>query len=157
MQDNISDTNIAKDDFSPLLIKTSSENIEIHLPKYFRDMGWADSIKELQDCFKNFIEKPSKTIKEIIFDFCQCRWIDPLPLMSLLLEILTIRFLRIPVKILLPEPDNAPPPIQAGPYQDSPNRLLFFLAQEGFIDCIERQNDEQINLEKQYQHRSYHS
>lgn len=149
MRDNISGTNMAttKNDFGPLLIKPSAEHLEIQLPKHFRDIGWADSIKGLQDWVKSFAETTSNPFREVIFDFNQCRWIDPLPLMSLLVEILTIRSLQIPVKILLPEPDTDYPPIHGSPYQDSPNRLLFFLAQEGFIDCIESRNDEQIKIE----------
>jgi hypothetical protein len=73
----------------------------------------------------------------LVFDFTECRWIDPLPLMSLLLEIFNARSAGIQVEIRLPSPDDGPNPSEVGPYQKSPNRLLWFLNEEGFFSCLD--------------------
>jgi hypothetical protein len=65
--------------------------------------------------------------------------------MSILVEISYALQLGLAVDINLPSPDNnLPSPdksistIALGPYQQSPNRLLRFLASEGFLDCLTR-------------------
>jgi hypothetical protein len=129
--------------FGSLIVQVKGDCLVVQLPKYFRDNGWADNIGDIQ----KEIGLESK-LRKILFDFRTCRWIDPLPLMSLLLEIATARYMDISVEILLPKPDTKPPVNKRGPYQESPNRMLLFLAQEGFLDCLDSLGDRGISFSK---------
>lgn len=129
------------DKFGPPTILSKDDHLEVKLPMYFRDEGWANGMGQVQDEITRWAEQISVNSKKVVFDFSSCRWIDPFPLMSLLIEIAQARHLGLPVEILLPEPDDGPKPTETGPYQVSPNRLLWFLHQEGFLDCLDRLMD----------------
>ena len=119
----------------------------IELPPYFRDEEWANKRGIIQEeilKLKNSCEKHKKKLK---IEFSNCKWIDPLPLMFLLLEIFSAREHNIRVEINTPEPDeNLKQQLEVGqPYKGSPNPLLRFLHEGGFFDCLELlQNDEDL-------------
>ena len=114
---------------------------EVRLPRYFRDEAWANGMGSVQAAIENIAVLKDISTTKVVFDFDKCRWIDPLPLMSVLLEIANARSLNIPVAIHLPQTDHGPALSEVGPYQVSPNRLLWFLNQEGFFDCLDTLND----------------
>lgn len=101
----------------------------VNIPKIFRDNDWSDSIGSFQKEL-NVLTPDNK----ITFDFTESRWIDPLPLLSLLIEIVRVKKMGISIDAIFPDSDNGEqynkdPKI----YQKSPNRLLLFLAKEGFF------------------------
>lgn len=133
----------ASDVFGSPLIEINKDHLEVQLPKYFRDQSWANSIGLIQEAINQY--KGENTIQhKVVFDFNKCRWIDPLPLMSVLIEVINARHLGMSILIRLPEPDNGLSLYDNVPYQKSPNRLLYFMSQEGFLDCLDRLNDDGI-------------
>lgn len=130
--------------FGPPLTQQKDDYLEIRLPKYLRDKGWANGMGHVQHEIGRRAAADSNISREVAFDFTSCRWVDPLPLMSILLEVITVRNLGMEVVIRLPEPDIGPNSNEKGPYQESPNRLLLFLAQEGFLDCLDNLKDKGI-------------
>ncbi|MCL5238086.1 MAG: phosphoribosyltransferase [Nitrospirae bacterium] len=125
-------------DFGAPIARIIDDQFNITLPKYFRDEGWANGIGLIQEEITRWAAQRALTPRKVIFDFNSCRWIDPLPLISILLEIANAQALDLLVDIRLPIPDAGPAPSEIGPYQQSPNRLLRFLDQEGFLDCLEQ-------------------
>lgn len=129
------------DGFDVPQLRRSKGQLEVQLPRYFRDEAWANGMGAVQDAIIDERSGLDTPAKKLIFDFNQCRWIDPVPLISVLLEIANARSLGIQVVVRVPEPDDGPHPTEVGPYQASPNRLLWFLDQEGFFDCLDRIDD----------------
>lgn len=121
--------------------------LEVHFPKFFRDQGWANGMGAVQDAITLQLLKTDAPKKKVTFDFTDCRWIDPLPLLSSLIEITNACLLGMAVAIRLPASDDGPHPDELGPYQESPNRLLWFMDQEGFFDCLDhfKNSDGMIN------------
>ena len=132
------------DTFGIPRIQQGSDYLEIKLPKFFRDDGWANSIGLVQYEISRYSSRHLMIPRKILFNFNSCRWIDPFPLMSVLLEIANALHIGMTVKVKLPEYDSGSNPFEQGPYQKSPNRLLLFLAQEGFINCLD---DLKCNIE----------
>jgi len=130
--------------FGPPLAAEIADCLEIRLPKYFRDEGWAKGIGQIQHKIEQRAPMELNHPRRIVFDFTLCRWIDPFPLMSVLIEIASSRRMGIDVLIRFPEPDAGPNSNEIGPYQESPNRLLFFLARSGFLYCLENLKDNGI-------------
>ncbi|MBM0105829.1 hypothetical protein JM946_13900 [Steroidobacter sp. S1-65] len=110
----------------------------VHLPRYLRDESWANSMGAIQEAIAPQKLGGTASLNQLTFDFVPCRWIDPLPLMSILIEIKHAVASGLRVRIVLPKADDGPDPLEVGPYQTSPNRLLWFLDQEGFLDHIEQ-------------------
>jgi hypothetical protein len=129
--------------FEPMILQ-QGDSVEIRLPAFFRDEGWADGIGAVQNEIRRcrFQTKPLK----LVFSFNSCRWIDPFPLVSILLEVANALFLGLNVTICFPKPDAGPKQQEIGPYQESPNRMLYFLAQEGFLGCLERLNSGNLHF-----------
>lgn len=123
-------------------MRQSNGNYVLKLPNYFRDKVWADGMENIQTDILELARSADLQEKRLVVDFTKCCWIDPLPLMSLLLEIANARSQGITVEIRLPESDNGPRPNEVGPYQESPNRLLWFLNEEGFLDCLNELADD---------------
>jgi len=147
----------ADDCFDVPKVRPSNGHHEVQFPKYFRDEAWANGMGAVQAAIINEASQSDTPTKKVIFDFTKCRWIDPLPLMSVLLEIANARSLDIPVDIRLPEPDDGPHPSEVGPYQESPNRLLWFLDQEGFFDCLDSLGgDDALNYPRGMHREAYH-
>lgn len=119
----------------------------IGFPQYFRDATWADSMGAVQEAIKTSVLTSTAPSRCVTFDLSRCRWIDPLPLMSTLLEIATLRLRGIPVIVELPLPDDGPTAEQIGPHQISPNRLLGFLDREGFLESLSRFKSEDNGLQ----------
>ncbi|PKO28659.1 MAG: hypothetical protein CVU32_00175 [Betaproteobacteria bacterium HGW-Betaproteobacteria-5] len=130
------------DAFGLTAMRRSNGNCVVALPPYLRDKVWANGMGSVQAAISEVAQSDALPKKRVIFDFTKCCWIDPLPLMSLLLEIANARNLGITVEVRLPEPDGGPKPTEVGPYQGSPNRLLWFLNEEGFLDCLDSLADD---------------
>ncbi|TXG77070.1 hypothetical protein E6Q11_03400 [Candidatus Dojkabacteria bacterium] len=118
-------------------INEEATKVVITIPARCRDNAWADNVADVQavitTCATEFNPR-----KKIIFDFLDCRWIDPLPLMSVLLEISCAEKSGLEVEIRLPESDDNLSLENSGPYHKSPNRFLRFLHEEGFLDCLKK-------------------
>lgn len=125
------------DAFGRAEIRRSNDCYVVEFPQYFRDKSWANEMEIIQTGILELASSDDPAAMQLTFDFTKCCWIDPLPLISLLLEVANARSLGIPVEIRLPEPDSGPGPDEVGPYQRSPNRLLWFLNEEGFFDCLD--------------------
>jgi hypothetical protein len=131
--------------FGTAIFLEKDQTIEVVIPKYFRDEGWANGMGAIQDAISQYSLLKTISSHKIIINFILCRWIDPLPLMSILLEIINAQQIGMNVEIILPNPDDCQES-NKGPYQESPNRLLLFLAKEGFFECIESLNDGKIKF-----------
>lgn len=125
------------DHFRLVDIHRTDGELVVKLPHYFRDKAWANGMGGVQTSILELAHDHGRHTNRLIFDFTKCCWIDPLPLMSLLLEIVNARNAGIRVEIRLPRPDDGPKPSEVGPYQGSANRLLWFLNEEGFFNCLD--------------------
>lgn len=121
-------------------VRVTGTDLLVKLPHYFRDRTWANGMGSIQTCILKHAYNGH--MNRLVFDFTECCWIDPLPLMSLLLEIFNARSAGVRVEICLPSPDDGPSPSEIGPYQGSPNRLLWFLNEEGFFNCLDGLEDD---------------
>ena len=136
-------------------IQEKNDSLNIYLPELLRDAIWASNISTLQNTIIQYLKSSSSP--KIVFDFNHCRWADPLPLMSILLEIVHAKNYRAGVEITLPRPDKGPKPFEKGPYTKSPNKLLLFLAQEGFLDCLSELTQIKFHNEPKGGWSTYHS
>jgi hypothetical protein len=102
--------------------ETGGTACRINLPPQCRDEAWARERGRLQECM-TFTLRPEC----LQFSFIECEWIDPLPLMSIVLEVAHARSLGIEVKILLPDENST----------KNAGRLLKFIAEEGFLECLD--------------------
>jgi hypothetical protein len=93
----------------------------IKFPKDYRDGVWSKEIGEMQE------EILRKREVELNFDLSKCEWIDPLPLMSILLEIAYAQSSGTHVNVHLPRYGNG---------YEQYHRVLRFLDQEGFLTCL---------------------
>jgi|GEM_PF-3496774 len=105
----------------------------INIPTYFRTNEWAEN--ESISNFYSFFSNPANIMNiDIVVDFKECRWIDPLPIMSLLTFV---------AQNILPQTKNIsfvfPKPQPKLAFDDkklAQNRVLRFLYTEGFINII---------------------
>lgn len=110
--------------------ESTPHETKVIVPQYLRDNDWAVSIGSIQ---KN-LDGLASDQKGVAFDFSETRWIDPLPLLSLLIEITNLVKRGVAVQATFPTADNGSHASEINkPYQNSPNRLLLFLAKEGFF------------------------
>lgn len=128
---------IPNEPFGCPVVDILDEHGTVRLPQYFRDESWANSMGSIQEAIARHAAGGGSS-KQLTFDFVKCRWIDPFPLMSILMEIQHAAVSGLRVQIVLPQADDGPDPSEVGPYQTSPNRMLWFLGQEGFLDHIEK-------------------
>ena len=137
---------VIKKSNNPFLRK-QKENLKIIFPEIFRDEFWANEIGKIQNKIRKHIsEENGVLIDQVIFDFSYCRWVDPFPLLSVLFEILAVRKQGIKVLLNLPKSDAGQKNICKEPYHKSPNRFLFFLANEGFLNTLESLGDKGITF-----------
>lgn len=105
----------------------------ITIPRHFRDDTWSSHIGLLQ----RDLDLLSPGGLPLQFDFGECRWIDPLPALSLLIEMTKLVKRGVSVKALFPALDKTDTPVETKePYHSSPNKLLLFLAKEGFFTSL---------------------
>lgn len=117
--------------------KSNQQEMRVSIPQHLRDNDWATSIGYLQ----NELDSITSNHGEVVFDFVEARWIDPLPLLSLLIEITNLAKRGIATKAIFSAEDKGPSPAEINqPYQNSPNRLLLFLAKEGFFEELLKHN-----------------
>jgi hypothetical protein len=119
-----------------IIIESPKDYVSISLPEKLRDDVWIERIGQIQTEIDKFrLRSPAG---KVLIDFRATRWIDPFPLMSLLLEIHHAISIGFTIKLFFPNSDDGPKPYETGPYQKSPNRLLRFLSKEGFFQCIDK-------------------
>jgi len=129
--------NIGDEKFGSLVITKEGDILEVRLPRFFRDRNWANSLGYYQKELLDFSESHGTPRGMVVFNLTSCRWIDPLPLMSVLLEIVFAHELGFNIDICFPEPDASLSPTEKGFYHKSANRFLRFLAHEGFLDSLD--------------------
>lgn len=132
MQPNLSNT------VAQPVAQSNGNNLVIKIPAHFRDEGWANGMGGIQTEISQWVQQETATAGKVIFDFRNCRWIDPLPLMSILIELANVKHRAMSAEALFPKIDSGPHSSEIGPYQKSPNRLLNFLSQEGFFDELDK-------------------
>ena len=71
----------------------NSHQFIVNIPEHFRDNSWSDTIGKFQKEIDGLT-----TDEYIIFNFKLCRWIDPLPLLSLLIEIVRAKKRKVNVE-----------------------------------------------------------
>jgi hypothetical protein len=130
--------------FDDFIMNHEGRELKIILPPYFRDNVWACVAGKMQYNIEKVIALGSGG--KIKFDLTRCRWIDPLPLMSILVEIANSRKQKIAIEIKVANPDHGAICSEIGPYQSSPNRLLWFLEQEGFFESLKTHFSEDRGL-----------
>jgi hypothetical protein len=100
------------------------------VPYQFRDDTWSQQIGSLQRRLDRLSPEIQPTFE---VDFTNCRWIDPLPALSLLIEMARAIRRGFSVTALLPDPsdnlEGRSPEVGAG-------KLMLFLAKEGFLSSI---------------------
>jgi hypothetical protein len=110
---------------------SDANSYRVIIPEQLRDNNWSAKIGSIQRLIDEL--EPKNYLIE--FDFTKCRWIDPLPLLSMLMEMVSAKKRGFEVKAFFPSSDEGAPEQQRHwVYQNSPNRLLLFLAKEGFFD-----------------------
>lgn len=103
--------------------------LRIMIPPRYRDKSWSADIGLIQ----RSINQLRPGVNSLHISFEKCRWIDPLPALSILMESVRAKLIGIKVRTYFPKPDGGPRRGEKGPYQSSPNRLLLFFAREGFF------------------------
>ncbi len=111
---------------------------KVIIPKTLRDNNWTESIGSIQ----KKLESLSPGVHEVIFDFTEARWIDPLPLLSLLIEIVSLKRRKINIQVKFPARNNRGPSAQEEKkaVQACPNRVLLYYAKEGFFSALINQS-----------------
>ena len=72
-------------------VTTLTEQILISFPKYYRNNTWGNYFGKIQDILRD-----TQSIgKKILLDFSVCTWVDPLPIMSLLIELHRNKYSKI--------------------------------------------------------------
>ncbi|PIY51906.1 MAG: hypothetical protein COZ01_09550, partial [Zetaproteobacteria bacterium CG_4_10_14_0_8_um_filter_55_43] len=115
---------------------------DVNVPSRLRDDNWGLVIGELQRDIQNLSSEAS-----LSFNFTKCRWVDPLPALSLLVEMaqakgrgLNVRAV-FPPEIITKNKDqvtdaNNNPPEYIDIYPKQPNKLLRFFAREGYFTAL---------------------
>lgn len=125
---------------------TLDEN-NINVPRRLRDDNWSLDIGVLQRDLEKLSPKDTPCLQ---FNFTKCRWIDPLPALSLLIEMSKAKHCGFKVIASFPPIDEIkaddkhykqPPDQQVkeryNPYLYSPNKLLRFFAREGYFSALQ--------------------
>lgn len=100
--------------------ENGEQYLTIIFPPEYRNNVWANEFGEIQHVISNIIPD----ILRITFDFSNCIWVDPLPLLSLLLTISEIKN-SLEKKIIFPK---------IGDNSNKSDKVLAFLHTEGFIE-----------------------
>ncbi|RVT97329.1 hypothetical protein EOD41_18695 [Mucilaginibacter limnophilus] len=117
-----------------------SEIALLTLPHYFRNDNWSTDFGKVQLYCNSENVKP-----EFIIDLSKCLWIDPLPLLSLIISLKQVN-LEITKKVILKSEDN---------HNDEQCRLMSFLEKEGFLDQFTRSGCSLLILESEDKYRVY--
>ncbi len=123
---------------------------KLRLQKIIRDDVWSELIGTLQ--FDLEALTASQIQKSVCFDFTNCRWIDPIPALSLLIEMTYARNMGIEVSAKFSAGIEENESEETGKeqsvsnsnqiknsieiYPDDPNKLLRFLAKEGYFQAL---------------------
>ena len=140
------DSDNASSESQTQILNKNFECLKIVIPEYLRDSIWATNIGTIQELISSGYQANPNAEKKLVFDFEKCRWVDPIPLMSILLEIVSAINRQIVVEVKLPNPDEGVSFNERGPYQNSPNRMLLFLTLEGFLDCLSSLENEGLQF-----------
>jgi hypothetical protein len=130
-------SNISFINSNPISSSVISDTFHISLPEKLREANWVSYFGTIQRTLEKLLSK--KAIQSFHFNFKNCRWADPIPVMSILMEIAkhsnpnVENHTQAKISISAPLGHSA---VGTNPYQRSPDRLYSFLANEGFLDCI---------------------
>jgi hypothetical protein len=121
----------------------------LKIPEIYRDREWADNngiIIQTEMGKLIAFRGADNEHPQFIVDFRECRWIDPLPCMSLLMEISYALHRNAKIKILLPKKNknSRKQSIKANKdaldhYPQTAEKLLLFLKQEGFLESLDKE------------------
>jgi hypothetical protein len=126
----------ASNKFGPLKIVANGNDLILHCPPYFRDQSWSDEIGSVQSAIAHWADSLSGCKRSFRVDLSACRWIDPLPAISVALEAVREKLSGADVQVILPKPDDGSLSDIFGPYQETPNRVVRFLVDEGFCEAL---------------------
>ncbi len=99
--------------------------LRVEFPTEYRNKIWAERFGEIQNTIANL---PSD-IHTVEFDVSNCTWIDPIPLLSLLLSIANLRNCKINLYVPNIQDDN-----------EESKKVLGFIYLEGFIEQFRKFN-----------------
>lgn len=120
-----------------IIVNRSRGTLSVIMPAHIRDYNWSKKIGVIQHELQALIDDEGGG-KKLLINLNYCRWADPLPTLSILTEVFMASSNGIDVEIVFASPTRSDHSYAPGPYISSPNRLLRFLACEGFFDCINR-------------------
>lgn len=116
-------------------IKITDTNPRIvTVPNTLRDNNWTESIGHIQHA----LDALSVGKHQVVFDFTKARWVDPLPLLSLLIEIVSLKNRNIDVQVIFPSRNESNPSSNESDkaVHACPNRVLLYYAKEGFFNAL---------------------
>lgn len=118
-------------DIDTINLKEENGIVTIKYPPKYRNGAWGNGFGLVQEYFRNISSK----ISVIVIDLSEITWIDPLPILSLLLSIAEIRknenFFELKIRMIIPK-ENA--------NLGKSKKVLAFLSLEGFIDQFQKLN-----------------
>ena len=107
----------------------NQKKLIITLPKYFRNKVWAESLGDLY----YFDQGQLNSFDNIELDFRECYWIDPIPLISLLILLKDFHLAKSKIiSVSLPKAN----------INKDKDRVLKFLYEEGFLSELESVSSE---------------
>ena len=109
-------------------IEVKDNQVKISFPEEFRSLIWSTSFGSIQKIIDDKIYNGT-AFNTLIIDMSNCVWVDPVPMLSLLISLKS--FMNDTTSVIyfyIPQIDIAAKPLK------SHNAFLAFLAQEGFID-----------------------
>jgi len=115
-----------KNEFINIYSYNNSELV-LFFPELFRNKVWAEKFGKIYSLLTDEMEKSN--LKKLVLDFQYCKWIDPIPLLSILVFInQKISLPKEKIVFKIPKIDG-----------DTESKVVCkFLNEEGFIDAFER-------------------
>lgn len=113
----------------PIKTVFSSNSVTITLPEQFRIKYWSENYGEIQILLRNL----SDSITTIRIDIAACIWVDPLPLLSLIISLAELgdKAIEFIIPTIKGRSDD-------GSYKQTTNKVLAFLQVEGFFDQLKK-------------------
>jgi len=112
-----------------ICLKEEYGTVTIKYPSKYRNGAWGNGFGLIQDYFRNI----SSNISVIVIDLSEITWIDPLPILSLLISIAEIRknekVIGVKIRMIIPK-KNA--------NLGKSKKVLAFLSLEGFMDQFQK-------------------
>lgn len=127
------------------LLEIKDKRVSLILTPFYRTNTWAEDINVSR--FYQLFSRPGNPygITHVEINFEKCRWIDPIPLMSLLTLIAQyVKPYNVQVNFLFSKPLETSSSNSLLQIREI-NRTLKFLKEEGFFDIIDKLSDADTN------------